>query len=228
MRKRSWPMVAAPLEGDAVGYRKELARLGYSGSKAADHLRVMADLSGWLSESGLEPAELDSARLDRFLADRRSRGCSFPLTTRDVAPSSGYLRSVGAVPEATVPEPEGPVDCLLEEFVAYLESERGLAWETIVGYRRVARAILVSCAPDLTSPACGVDRLGAGEISAFVVSECAQRAAPDRRATRSKRCGRYLDSCTSTATPTSRWSTAFPRPPPGGRPAGRGRWNQTR
>jgi site-specific recombinase XerD len=136
----------------------------------------MADLSRWLGESRLEPAELSSARLERFLADRRAKGGVFALTTRGVAPLLGYLRRLGVVPEATMPEPEGPVDCLLEEFVAYLVNERGLAWETIVGYRRVARAFLVSGAPDVTSPACGVELLGAGEINAFVLSECAQRS----------------------------------------------------
>ena len=50
--------VPGPLEAYAGSFREELSRLGYSSSSAAGHLQLMAHLSRWLADTGLDPSEL--------------------------------------------------------------------------------------------------------------------------------------------------------------------------
>src|SRR5882757_4798053 len=64
--------VPGPLEAYAGSFRKELSRLGYSSSRAAGHLQLMAHLSRWLADIGLDPGELNVARAERFVEPRRA------------------------------------------------------------------------------------------------------------------------------------------------------------
>lgn len=176
MKRPSWPDVTGPLESHAAGYRKELSRLGCSRWTASAHMYLIADVSRWLDQRELEPAEFSSAAVGQFLADRLADGRVVRLSPRGLIPLLGYLRGLGVVAEEAAPEAAGPVGRLLDEFVEYLTSERGLAPGTIVGYRRVAGLFLISCAPDQTVVGCGAERLGAAEINAFLLSECARRS----------------------------------------------------
>jgi len=69
--------------------------------------------------------------------------------------------------------PAGPVEVLVTEFTAHLVEERGLSVRTIVGYERTARMFLRASAPAPEVAGCGLGRLGAGEINAFVLARCA-------------------------------------------------------
>ena len=175
MKRPSRPEITGPLAPYAAGFWEELSRLGYSRWAALRHLYVTAHLSRWLGEHELGPAEFTSARVGQFLADRQVAGYVRRLTPRGI-PLLGYLRDVGVLPEEATPCPEGSVERLLEEFVEYLKSERGLALATVVGYRRIAERFLVKCAPDARVEGCGVERLGAEQIDVFLLSEGARRS----------------------------------------------------
>lgn len=73
----------------------------------------------------------------------------------------GYRRRFGVLAEEAAPRPEDPVGRLLEEFVEFLSSERGLAPRTIVGYRHGAGLFLTSCTLDAAVEGWGVERSGA-------------------------------------------------------------------
>jgi integrase/recombinase XerD len=84
-------------------FSQELSRLGYSSSRAAGHLQLMAHLSRWLADIGWDPGELTVAWAERFVEHRRASGrvhrC---LTLRGMGPLLDHLREIGVVPE---PEP---------------------------------------------------------------------------------------------------------------------------
>jgi site-specific recombinase XerD len=176
MKQPSWPDVTGPLESYAAGHRKELTRLGYSPWTASAHMHLAADVSRWLGERELAPADFSSVRVKQFLADRRADGHVRLLSPRGLIPLLGYLQGLGVLAEEPAPEPDDPAGRLLKEFVDHLRNERGLAPRTIVGYHRVAKLFLTKCAPDPTIEGCGVEVLGSAAINAFLLGECARRS----------------------------------------------------
>ncbi len=145
MNKPTVVCVTGPLGPHGSGYRIELERLGYSPWTASAHLYLMADVSRWLRDQGLEPASFDSAAVRQFLVDRRASGVVRRLTLQGLIPLLGYLRGLGVVPGPAEPEHDRPMDWLVEEFTGYLLSERGLSPRTVVGYQRVATQFLATC-----------------------------------------------------------------------------------
>jgi len=120
--------VSGPLDAYPGSFSQELSRLGYSSSRAAGHLQLMARLSRRLADIGWDPGELTVAWAERFVEHRRASGrvhrC---LTLRGMGPLLYHLREIGVVPE---PEPwaaMGRREQLIEEFTGYLMAERGLA-----------------------------------------------------------------------------------------------------
>ena len=74
MTTPTWPIASGPLAPYANGYREELERLGYSPWTASAHMYLMAHLSRWLDEAGLDPSGFTPEQARQFLADRRSSG----------------------------------------------------------------------------------------------------------------------------------------------------------
>ena len=173
----SWPVVIGPLESFAAGYREELLdRLGYSRWAASMHMYLFADLSRWLGERELGPADLSAARVDEFQAHRRTAGRVTRLTPRGLSPLLGYLRGLRVLADQPPPQATDPVGRLVAEFGVYLRAERGLSPRTIVGYQRVATLFLAKCAPDPATSRGGVERLGVEVINSFLLSECGRRS----------------------------------------------------
>jgi integrase/recombinase XerD len=172
MRKPTCRPVSGPLEPFAVGFWEELAEQGYSGWTAEGHLQLMADLSRWMNVQGLAPDEISAERVELFLADRRARGRKRRLSPRGLAPLLAYLRGLGVtpLPAATV---DGPFEELLEEFVAYLRDERGLAESTVRRYRDFARMLLSSRQDGVE----GVGSLSAEELGEFMLARWGQYSA---------------------------------------------------
>jgi integrase/recombinase XerD len=126
--------VGGPLACYMSGFASELVSLGYSRTRVAGHLRLMADLSEWLKEQGATVADLTDARVARFLEARRARGEAELVTPRATALLLEHLRRLGAVPAALPAVPEGPAAAILERYRGYLASERGLAGRGIARY----------------------------------------------------------------------------------------------
>jgi integrase/recombinase XerD len=172
--------VDGPLKPYADGFRRELARQGYSASPAAGHLQLMAHLSRWLEQQDLEPGELAQGRVEQFVEHRRAAGrVHRQLTLKGrMGPLLGYLRAEGVVP-AFEPHPvTDPLELLLAEFVGYLVHERGLAAPTVANHRRVAKTFLSARSGEPGSNEGVVDALmTAEEVIGFVLGE-AERCSP--------------------------------------------------
>jgi integrase/recombinase XerD len=165
--------VPGPLEAYAGSFREELSRLGYSSSRAAGHLQLMAHLSRWLADTGLDPSELTVSCAERFVGHRRAASrvhrC---LTLHGMGPLLDHLRRIGVVPAPERVNVLGGRAQLIEEFVGYLIAERGLAVSTVGNYRSVADRFLAGCRWQ------GEDLVGvsAEAVNVFVLSEAARRS----------------------------------------------------
>lgn len=139
--------IVGPLAGFAEGFGAELERQGYSRFTAGAQLQLMAHVSGWLEDRGLEAGQLTTARLQEYLAYRRECGHAQRFSPRGLAPLLGFLRELGVAPDATPSSVLTASDRLVVEFGEYLLSDRGLAARTVEGYRRVAGCSWPAAAP---------------------------------------------------------------------------------
>lgn len=171
MKKTSHVCVSGPLEAHASGYRRELARQGFSRWAALRHMHLMAHVSRWLLQNGMEPEEFNQRHVEQFLVDRRADGYARSRSPRALIPLLAYLRGQGVMPEPVHTVPAGPWGKLLEEFAGYLAGERGLAKQTIVAYRTIAASFLSTCPRED-----GLGCLTAVEMNTFLLAECASRS----------------------------------------------------
>src|ERR1035437_2730360 len=99
--------VSGPLACYANGFRQGLASLGDDKRRASKHLCLLVDLSGWLEDEGLPPAELIGPEVTQFLEVRRARGHRDLVTLRGLALLLDHLRRIGVVPAASRSIPDG-------------------------------------------------------------------------------------------------------------------------
>jgi hypothetical protein len=95
---RSVSRVTGSLARYAAGFTAELAAQGYGEASIYLHLRLVADLSVWLSSQGLGVEQLSPAVADRFVLAMRvtKRRLS---SARGLAPFTGYLDGLDVLPE---------------------------------------------------------------------------------------------------------------------------------
>lgn len=173
----SWqPRLTGPLVPYWLGFREELAGLGYTALSAAAQVQLMAHLSLWLSGRGLEAGDLTPWCVERFLGDRAACGYVKGRSVRGVAPLLGYLRGLGVAP---VPAPPTPSESerLLEEFASYLRRERALAAGTVSGYVKFAGLFVSGRAAVPGGARLGLEDLSARELNAFVLAQSTRRGA---------------------------------------------------
>lgn len=163
--------VGGPLGGFAVGFGEELAALGYTPLSAANQLRLMAHLSRWLAQQGLDGQDLDEARIGAYLGFRRAGGYTCWLSPRGLVPLLGYLRGLGASPRP-VPVVLTPVEVVLGEYRGYLVRERGLVAATVANHERVARLFLTERSVAAGGP--HVEALVAADVVAFVMAKAGE------------------------------------------------------
>ena len=90
--------VLGPLAPYADGFVVGLIERGYRPRSVSCQLELMAHLSRWLGEQGVEPDGLTPAMAERFLEVRREGGGSLK-SWRALDPLVGYLRGLGVVPK---------------------------------------------------------------------------------------------------------------------------------
>jgi integrase/recombinase XerD len=168
--------VRGPLQPFARGFLFELVELGYEWTARTARLRLMAELSSWISARGIQPKELTPSLVSEFLEPLRAQGprkewCS-PTSERQLL---AYLRGLGLVAEPEVRVLSDPLDVLVGEFVEYLVRERGLmvGSTSVYEYERVARLFLSG---RIDPDGGGLDRLTAGDVTRFVLAECRRRS----------------------------------------------------
>lgn len=165
MQDPSRARVTGPLQPYVAGFIEELSRLGYTTQSACGQVFLMAHVSRWLAGEGLDADALTPETADRFLAVRRAAGYVLYLSPKALVPLLGFLRRIGAVPEA--PPPAGaPEDALLGRYRRYLVTERGLAAETAADYAAKVSPFLAARGDR------GLTALTAAEVTAFIVETC--------------------------------------------------------
>ena len=171
MGNRTRVAVEGPLGVHIAGFGEELAGQGYAPKSASQVQAVMAGLSGWLAGRELGGADLTEAVVAEFLSARRAAGETVHVSRRGVSPMIDYLRAVGAAPGDVVAEVVSPVDVLIERYVGYMVTERGLARSTVVGYTRTARSFL-GCCPVMDGDGFDLGGLLAGDVTGYVLARC--------------------------------------------------------
>ncbi len=173
MRDPSGIQFPGPLEPFGCGFGRELLRQGYNRSTAVSHMRLMAHLSRWLLKEGLGAHDLRPSEIERFLAARRAAGAvSHCLTLKALM---AFLRERGVAPMPSVPEPQGPVDEVLERFRRYLTLERGMSNSAIYNYTKGARSFLRSRL-SVDGRHVDLEHLSAGDVTEFVVTQCPEQS----------------------------------------------------
>jgi integrase/recombinase XerD len=165
-KRRSVSRVQGRLAPLAAGFRVWLAERGYRPATVEDQVWLMAHLSRWLGEHGLEPCELTPEAAERFQRYRRER-YSHLTGSRALRPLLDYLRGLGVVPAPVAVET--PVERLLAEYRGYLLCERGLVSGSVRLRERVAREFLA----ELPEPIeVALQQLQPREVTRFVTARC--------------------------------------------------------
>ena len=158
--------VFGPLAPYADGFVVELVGRGYRPRSVSGQLELMAHLSRWLVEQGVEPGGLTLEMADRFLEIRRTGYVSL-RSWRALDPVVGYLRGLGVIPKLAAPA-DSPIDRLLAEYRDYLLRERGLTAGSVAHLERVARLFLAERTVPLED---ALRRLSTSEVTGFVVAQ---------------------------------------------------------
>jgi site-specific recombinase XerD len=106
-------------------------------------LRLLGDLARWLERRSLALVDLHEPVVQRFLEERRSKGCrrkSDPPTLRHFLE---HLREKVAIASPAPMVDESPLATLHRQYENYLTTERGRSPVTVVGYWRFIRQFLV-------------------------------------------------------------------------------------
>lgn len=174
MRNPALVQVAGPLAAFRAGFSDWLELVGYSRQVRAVHLRLMADLSGWLGERGLDGSAVGTPLLKEFVADRRTGGYRDGLSLRALRPLTEYLREIGIVSLPGREQTLGPVESFLAGYAVYLARERGLASATIQRDTDLIRPFLTG---RIRVGRLELKTLTAGDVTAFILA-CRQNVAP--------------------------------------------------
>jgi integrase/recombinase XerD len=166
MRRLSISRVEGLLAPCASGFRLWLAERGYRPSTVEDQVWLMAHLSRWLDEQGMEPSALTTQAAERFQRARRER-YSHLTGARALRPLLGYLRGLGLVPEPACLDT--PVERLLVDYRDYLVRERGLVAGSVRLRERVARVFLAELSEPLPA---ALHELEPRDVTAFVLAQC--------------------------------------------------------
>jgi integrase/recombinase XerD len=161
--------VAGPLAAFAPGFVEDLVARGYRPGTAADHLRLMVDVSRWLTEQGLGAGDLTAVAVERFFADRRASGRARLRSRRALGPLFDYLRGLGVVPPAVSVAPSTPGEVLIERYSMYLLKRRGLTASTVRNYVGVARVFLADL--ERVRGGLALPELDAAAVTEFVLRE---------------------------------------------------------
>lgn len=158
--------IGGPLRPYAAGFTSELAQQGYAPRVIVHHLRLMADVSRWLTEQGRSVCAL-TTEAERFLSTRRAAGHLRHCTHRGLRPLLTHLQRLGVVPLAAAPI--NAVDVMLARYGRYLTSERGLGAASARGYLDALRPFLRSRLA-ANGRHVDVEHLSRADVTAFVVA----------------------------------------------------------
>jgi integrase/recombinase XerD len=137
---RSW--VVGPLEPFAEGFAGELARRGYTVRAAGVQVGLVAHLSRWMAEHGLDVGDLTSMVVEEYVAARSAAGYRNLFSIKALAPLLEYLLLCGALPAPEAVSARTPIEILVDNYCDYLVSERGLRPKVVRGYLDLVRPFI--------------------------------------------------------------------------------------
>ena len=159
-------LVTGPLASLVDAYREKLDQRGYTRLSAVNLLRQVGHMSCWLEAEGLGVEQVGEPVIEAFLRAEQARGRAGSSSRSGLRCLLELLRELGVVPVAVRPV-RTPTEALMESFMGYLLSERGLAAGTVRGYVDRAARFVTGLAPG------GLAQLSPAEVTAAVVRESA-------------------------------------------------------
>ena len=123
------------------------------------------------------PGRADGRASTPFIEARRRAGHRTWLSPHSLRVPLAYLQEAGVLPAVSV-APDGPVEQVLADYRRYLAGERGLAAHTIYHHELVARLFL---GEREKRAGLELERLVAGDVSAFLAAECPKRSVTGAR-----------------------------------------------
>jgi len=167
--------VRGPLMPHVEGLWSRLLERGYSPLSCLNLLRLVAHLSRWLEDGGVELGEFTSDRVGAFAAERRQRGYTQFLTVRALSEVLAYLRELRVIPPPATPAvDETPVGRLLRDYEQYLRQERSLCPSTVARYGHFASRLMEGRVLE------GQWDLTPTSVTSFVLAESRRTAALSR------------------------------------------------
>lgn len=159
----------SPLAALSKGFAEDLRQQGYAPRTISEHRRLLGDLSDWLERRQLSAGDLSAVQVDRFLSDRRSAGAVRHKTRKALGPILCYLRRLEMAPAVETPVEDGPAGEILNRYLHFLTSERGLVPVTALRY--------IDCLRPFLDRRMSVDDLELGnltpaDVTSFVVAWC--------------------------------------------------------
>jgi site-specific recombinase XerD len=158
-----------PLVALSKGFAEDLRRQGYAPRTISEHRRLLRDLSDWLETRQLTAGDLSLRQVDRFLSDRRSADVARHKTRKALSPVLGYLRGLGLAPAAEAPVEDGPAGEILNRYLRFLTTERGLVPVTALRYVDCLRPFLDR---RMSADGLGLGDLTPADVTSFVVAWC--------------------------------------------------------
>ncbi len=161
MIRSSHVRITGPLAPFAQDFFDHLLAQGYRPLVAEKHVRVLAQVSGWLEAHHFKPSEFTAPRIEQFLRaqpkPKRRRWIIFEKMLE-------YLRGMEVLPHIPHPKPVTELDRLLARYRDHLILERGLTARTVHNRTEVARRFL--------GPHSSTMELRAADVTRFVVLTC--------------------------------------------------------
>lgn len=153
-----------PLAPYLASFAKQLSEQGYALVSGRIYIQLISDFSRWLKRNHIAARETTTEHTRKFLRYRTRKQC---LGKGDPAALKSFLnllRHEGIIAEELVPVPT-PAKRYTEEFVHYLQKERGLSVATITYYRCIVIRFLSNY---FSRSAADLSRLCAADVIGFV------------------------------------------------------------
>lgn len=163
--------VSGPLARYAPGFVARLVEVGYRPNAASVQLRLLAHLSRWLEQEGIDPGDVREPEIERFRKEDLARVRSLRIAD-GLVPLLAYLRGLGVIPAADEPALSS-VELLLVRYREYLLIERGLTAGTARGYIDCVRSFVSSRARE--DGELDLAGLTPQDVLEFVLADCQRR-----------------------------------------------------
>lgn len=154
-----------------AGYESRLLALGYTPGTIRNKLKELGQLGRWMASQGIGAAQLDTGRVEEFLAARRAARCRRVPVLRSFAALLDYLNNEG-VTIARSAELSSPLEELVSRYHSWLVTDRALAPATVLRYEKLARRFLAGHVRP--GEAVQVEDLSGTDVTAFLLAECAR------------------------------------------------------